>query len=75
MVWLSKVHALCSLRHSLEDRLCNAECPDELTDELMGHASGKPKYRDGHGLKLKLKYLQMIALAPADEQAVCRNVA
>jgi integrase len=75
-IWLSKMHTLYSLRHSLKDRLRSVECPDELTDELMGHASGKPKYGDGHGLKLKLKYLQMIALAPAElSAAVCRHVA
>ncbi|MGM4887544.1 hypothetical protein [Tardiphaga sp. 11_C7_N12_6] len=67
-------HALLTAPQ-LKDRLRNAECPDELTDELMGHASGKPKYGDGHGLKLKLKYLQMIALAPADAEAACRSVA
>jgi hypothetical protein len=40
------------------------ETPEELIDELMGHTTGKPKYRDGYGLKLKLKYLQAIALTP-----------
>jgi len=30
----------------------------------MGHTIDKPKYGDGYGLKLKLKYLQAIALTP-----------
>lgn len=61
---LSKLHSVYSLRHGIKDRLRDVECPDELLDEMMGHATGKPKYGDGHGLRLKLKYLQMVALAP-----------
>lgn len=64
-------HSVYSLRHSFKDRLREAECPDELRDELMGHANGKPKYGDGHGLRLKLRYLQEIALdAATSVQAV-----
>lgn len=58
-------HSVYSFRHSFKDRLRALECPDELKDELMGHASGKPQYGDGHGLRLKLKYLLLTALAPA----------
>lgn len=57
-------HVLYSLRHSFKDRLRQAEAPDELTDELMGHDTHKPKYGDGHGLHLKLKFLERIALSP-----------
>ena len=60
----SRMHSVYSLRHGFKDRLRDAECPDELRDELLGHANGKPKYGDGHGLRMKLKYLEMIALAP-----------
>ncbi|TFV34582.1 molecular chaperone [Bradyrhizobium frederickii] len=60
----SEQHVLYSLRHSFKDRLRAAEAPDELTDELMGHDTHKPKYGDGHGLDLKLKYLEKIALGP-----------
>jgi integrase len=70
----SSRHSVYSFRHSFKDRLRNAECPDELTDELMGHASGKPKYGDGHGLKLKLKYLQMIALASPEPDVTLKAV-
>jgi hypothetical protein len=35
-----------------------------LIDEMMGHRTDKPKYGDGYGLGLKLKYLQLIALTP-----------
>lgn len=57
-------HTLYSLRHAFKDRLRETEAPDELKDELMGHDTKKPKYGDGHGLHLKLKYLERIALAP-----------
>ena len=53
-----------SLRHGFKDRLREAETPDELKDELMGHDTKKPKYGDGHGLQLKLKYISLIALRP-----------
>ena len=57
-------HGLYSLRHGFNDRLRETEAPDELKDELMGHDSKKPRYGDGHGLRLKLKYIEWIALAP-----------
>jgi integrase len=57
-------HTLYSLRHGFKDRLREAEAPDELKDELMGHDTKKPKYGDGHGLHLKLRYLEKIALSP-----------
>lgn len=57
-------HTLYSLRHGFKDRLREAEAPDEMKDELMGHDTRKPKYGDGHGLHLKLKYIERIALAP-----------
>lgn len=53
-----------SFRHSLKDRLKAVECPEEMIDEIMAHVSGKPKYGDGYGLKLKAKYLKSIALTP-----------
>ena len=60
----TEMHTLYSLRHGFKDRLRDAEAPDELTDEMMGHTTGKPKYGDGHGLRVKLRYLNEIALAP-----------
>ena len=59
----TELHTLYSLRHGFKDRLRDAETPDELTDEMMGHTTGKPKYGDGHGLRVKLRYLNEIALA------------
>jgi integrase len=58
-------HKIYSFRHSFKDRLKAVEAPEELIDEMMGHRTDKPKYGDGYGLGLKLKYLQMIALTPA----------
>jgi integrase len=57
-------HSVYSLRHSFKDRLKAVEAPEELIDEMMGHTIDKPKYGDGYGLKLKLKYLQAICLTP-----------
>jgi hypothetical protein len=45
--------------------LKDAETPEELIDELMGHKTDKPKYGDGYGLRLKLKYIQAIAFKSA----------
>jgi integrase len=60
----SEKHTVYSFRHSFKDRLKAVEAPEELIDEMMGHTIDKPKYGDGYGLKLKLKYLQAIALTP-----------
>jgi hypothetical protein len=61
----SENHKIYSFRHSFKDRLKAVEAPEELIDEMMGHATQKPKYGDGYGLGLKLKYLQLIALRPS----------
>lgn len=42
-------HVAYSLRHSFKDPLRQAEAPDELADELMGHNTHKPKYGGGTG--------------------------
>jgi len=55
-------YGVYSFRHSLKDRLKAVECPEEMIDELVGHATGKPKYGDGYGLTLKAKYLRSIAV-------------
>jgi integrase len=60
----SEKHSIYSFRHSFKDRLKDVEAPEELIDEMMGHTTAKPKYGDGYGLKLKLKYLQAIVLMP-----------
>jgi integrase len=57
-------HSVYSFRHSFKDRLKAVEAPEELIDEMMGHSIDKPKYGDGYGLALKLKYLHAIALTP-----------
>lgn len=56
-------HVLYSLRHGFKDRLREAETPVEMMDELMGHNPKKPKYGDGHGLRLKLKFIRKVALS------------
>jgi integrase len=57
-------HKIYSFRHSFKDRLKAVEAPEELIDEMMGHRTDKPKYFDGYGLALKLKYLTAIAFTP-----------
>jgi integrase len=57
-------HTAYSLRHGFKDRLRETDATDELKDELMGHDTKKPKYGDGHGLHLKLKIIEKIALTP-----------
>jgi integrase len=63
-------HSVYSFRHAFKDRLKAAECPEEMIDELMGHATGKPRYGDGYGLKLKQRYLRAISLTPVGNQTV-----
>lgn len=54
-------HSLYSLRHTFKDRLRDVETPDEIIDELMGHADDGPKYGRGHLLEKKHKWLKKIA--------------
>ena len=53
-------HSVYSFRHSFKDSLKASECPEEMIDELMGHSTGKPKYGDGYGLKMKQRYVQAV---------------
>jgi integrase len=62
-------HKIYSFRHSFKDRLKAAEAPEELIDELMGHSIDKPKYGDGYGLKVKLKWIQTIAFTAPESIA------
>lgn len=61
-------HSIYSFRHSFKDRLKAVETPEEMVDELMGHSTGKPRYGDGYGLKLKQRYLQAISLNSRSSQ-------
>jgi len=54
-------HSLYSLRHTFKDRLRDAEAPEEIIDELMGHKKSGPKYGRGHILERKYEWLQKIA--------------
>lgn len=54
-------HTLYSLRHSFKDRLRDAEAPEEIIDELMGHKKSGPKYGRGHILEKKYNWLRKIA--------------
>lgn len=56
-------HSLYSLRHTFKDRLRDAEAPEEVIDELMGHKKSGPKYGRGHILEKKYKWMQKIAFS------------
>lgn len=54
-------HSLYSLRHTFKDRLRDAEAPEEIIDELMGHRKAGPKYGRGHILERKYEWMKKIA--------------
>lgn len=54
-------HSAYSLRHTFKDRLRDAEAPEEIIDELMGHKKSGPKYGRGHRLETKYNWLNRIA--------------
>lgn len=57
----TKKHSLYSLRHTFKDRLRDIGAPEEIMDNLMGHASDGPKYGRGHILETKLLWMNKIA--------------
>ncbi len=63
----SSSHSLYSLRHTFKDRLRDAEAPEEIIDELMGHKKKGPKYGRGHLIEKKYKWMQEIAFTPPVE--------
>ena len=61
----SERHSLYSLRHSFQDRLTNADCPDRIQTDLMGHAfAGRIKYGIGASLEHSYTWLKRIQLKP-----------
>ncbi|MBB5353696.1 integrase [Haloferula luteola] len=54
-------HTLYSLRHTFKDRLRDAEAPEEIIDELMGHKKPGPRYGRGRKLDQKRDWLERIA--------------
>jgi len=54
-------HTLYSLRHTFKDRLRDIEAPEEVIDELMGHAKDGSQYGRGRTMKQKFKWLKKIA--------------
>jgi len=54
-------HSLYSLRHTFKDRLRDAQAPEEIIDELMGHKKSGPKYGRGHIMERKLEWMRKIA--------------
>lgn len=54
-------HSLYSLRHTFKDRLRDAQAPEEIIDELMGHKKSGPKYGRGHMMERKYEWMKKIA--------------
>lgn len=54
-------HRMYSLRHTFKDRLRAVETPVELMDQLMAHASSKPKYGKGYTLEHAERWLRKVA--------------
>jgi integrase len=63
----SEGQSLYSLRHTFKDRLRDAQAPEEIIDNLMGHRSRGPKYGRGHILETKREWLQKIAFLPPNK--------
>ncbi|MFC5509340.1 DUF6538 domain-containing protein [Bosea massiliensis] len=62
----SEDHSLYSFRHSFQDRLTDAEAPDRVQADLMGHKYVREKYGKGASLTQKARWLSQIAYkAPA----------
>jgi integrase len=57
----SPMHTLYSLRHTFKDRLRDAAAPEEVIDELMGHAGHRPRYGRGHTVETKYEWLKKVA--------------
>ena len=59
-------HTLYSLRHSFQDRLIDADVPERVQAELMGHsiraALGREPYGKGPTLAKKLEWMEKIRL-------------
>lgn len=57
-------HRPYSLRHSFEDRLTDAEVPERIDADLMGHTISREKYGKGASLIRKLHTIKKIAVTP-----------
>jgi len=56
-------HSTYSLRHSFQDRLTNADCPDRIQTDLMGHAfADRTKYGKGATLENSYRWMKRIQL-------------
>lgn len=54
--------SLYSLRHSFKDRLTEADAPDLIDSELMGHKFDRPDYGKGPSLAKKLEWILKVAI-------------
>lgn len=56
----SSEHSVYSLRHSFQDRLTDANAPERIQCELMGHKFHRPKYGIGASLPQKLDWMEKV---------------
>jgi integrase len=64
-----KPYSSYSMRHTFEDRMKESKVDEELRKGLMGHVIDRPKYGDGHSLKMKHEAMAAMVL-PFDPQLV-----
>lgn len=60
----TREHTFYSLRHTFQDLLTDAECPDRIAKDLMGHALDGERYGNGARLAKKAEWLEKIAYEP-----------
>jgi integrase len=53
-----------SFRHTMEDRLREAGCPEDVRNAIQGHTNGSAaeKYGKGHSLRIMREWLQKVTL-------------
>lgn len=53
-----------SLRHTMEDRLREVSCPEDVRNAIQGHTNGSAaeKYGKGHSLKIMREWLQKVTI-------------
>ena len=55
-------HRAYSLRHSFEDRMTEAEIPERIAADMMGHSIKRERYGKGASLAKKLETIKRIAI-------------
>ncbi|MEO1722028.1 MAG: DUF6538 domain-containing protein [Pseudomonadota bacterium] len=60
----SPAHTIYGLRHDFEDRLLDAECPDRIRKDLLGHSiKDRPRYGAGATLRKLTQWCEKVQVA------------